>query len=100
MEECMQVLREQILEVLNRKHWTVTRLAVECGISTREINLILSGKKKGICLSTLVQISEGTGIPIACLISAKEAQNHEDKMFIQRLNIQIGNYVKKGGIKA
>lgn len=68
MEKYMNTLRNQILKEMDRKNWNITRMSVECGISSRELSYILSGKKEGLRFSTLVKLSDGIGKSISSLI--------------------------------
>lgn len=95
-EECLKILREQLLKTAEEKHWTIQRLANECGICTRTIANIFSGEHPDIHLSVVVRISKGLGIPIACLVSKEEMKKYDDAMFLKKLLAEINTYVKKG----
>ncbi|EOS48343.1 hypothetical protein C810_01433 [Lachnospiraceae bacterium A2] len=98
MEQCMENLRHQLLRYMGRTGCSMKRMSQECGISIRELNYILDGKKKDIRLSTVVRISEGIRKPLPCLISEEESKKYENIMFIHKLHAEISGYVDKAGI--
>lgn len=70
-EECLKILKKQLLIIMAKKNWTLIRLSIECGISLRELKAILYNEKKDIRLSTLTRISEGLDKSVSYLICEK-----------------------------
>ncbi len=95
MENCMENLRQQLFRHMSRTGCSMKHMSEECGISLRELNYILDGKKKDIRLSTVVRISEGIRRPVTCLISEEESNKYENVMFIHKLHTEISGYVDK-----
>lgn len=95
MEECMNVLREQLYIVMDKKDWSATRLSVECGISYSQISKILCGKKKSINLSTLVAIADGVKMPVASLISKEKSKEDEAEEALRNTCISLIDSLQK-----
>ena len=92
----MGILRNQLLSVMDKNNWSITRLSVECGISARELSYILSGKKIDIRLSTVMKIAEGIERPVSCLISEEGLNKYKNEALIYKLYAEIGNYINEG----
>lgn len=52
----LENLRCLILNEMNKRHWDMTEMAIQCDISYRNLQSILYGERKDIKLSTITKI--------------------------------------------
>ena len=52
----LENLRCLILKEMDKRHWNMTELAIQCDISYRNLQSILYGERKDIKLSTITKI--------------------------------------------
>lgn len=78
-EDLLKPLREQIYEKMRRMDWSLLHLSVVCGISDQTLRNVLCRKNNNISFSTIVKLSEGTGIPVTTLISGEKHQRKKGR---------------------
>lgn len=91
----LEVLRNNIFVILKQRDWTAVHLAVLCEISYPTLLDILAGKRKNIWFSTVVKISEGTGVPISALIDEKREEDSRNMIFMNKIYSEIGMLLGK-----
>lgn len=99
MENCLNTLRDRLYSVMGKNNWSLTQMANECGISYRELQQILYKQNKDIRLSTLIRISDGLGIPLISLVDVEEMRKEENTEFINKLYLDMKNYLRKCGVE-
>lgn len=73
---CMENLRSSLRNEMNRKDYTLTRMASECNIDYSTLCNILYSKTQDVTLSTLSRIADGLGKPAeTLLICSEETEN-------------------------
>lgn len=71
MEQVVKKIQEEIYFGLNKKDWSLQKMADFCGISRGTLEGILNRKRNDIKLSTLVKIADGLGKPISTLVGSE-----------------------------
>lgn len=98
MEEYLNEIRENLFNAMNRKNWNHTELAIQCGISTRQMSGILNRESSDIKLSTIIRISEGIGKAPAFLIAPGELKKTKDEELLRKIHGDLLTYMRYAGI--
>lgn len=89
--------RQMLNRVMNQRRWSQREVARKCNLHRNEISSILSGEKRDLRLSTIINIADGLGLPLSTLIGANEPLDTKSNQFILNLYVALGEYVKEIG---
>lgn len=67
-KDLLEPLRKQVYAKMKQRDWSLTHLAVVCGISSNTLRDIIAKKKNNIYFATIIKISEGINVPVSELI--------------------------------
>lgn len=95
MEEYMNTIRINLLGEMGEKGWTNMMASIQCDVSERSINYILSGKAKDIKLSTIAKIAEGIGKPVSAIINPKETRKSDNEEFLKKVCVDLKRQLQK-----
>lgn len=74
-------------------------MAIQCGISEREMSAILRGeRKKDIKFSVIVRISEGIERPLPLLICPDEIRKAENEEVLRKVYEDLSRQLRRAGI--
>lgn len=76
-EDLLEPLRNQVYNKMKINDWSLLHLSVLCGISDQTLRNVLCRKNNNISFSTIIKLSEGTGIPVTTLISGERSFKEE-----------------------
>lgn len=62
--ELILAVRNRIMELAEARHWTINRVATECGMAPSSVKNILYGKSKNPKLETIKILCDGFGITL------------------------------------
>lgn len=98
MEEYLREIRENLFDIMRKKGWSNTELAIQCGISTRQMSWIMNGEGKDIKLSTLIKISKGVGKSPAQLISRGQFEKEKNEEALRKIHMDLITYLRRAGV--
>lgn len=87
--------RQTLNRVMNQKRWSQREVARKCNLHRNEISSILSGDKRDLKFSTLINIANGLGLPLSTVIGASDDSSNQ---LILKLYSILGEYVKEIGV--
>lgn len=65
-----EATKERILEICRERGITVNKLSTLCGITQSTLNNIISGRNKGVTVSTIQKICDGLEITVVEFFSS------------------------------
>lgn len=98
MEEYLREIRENLFDIMRKKGWNNTELAIQCGVSTRQMSWIMNGEGKDIKLSTLIKISKGVGKSPASLIMPGGLEKEKNEETLRKIHVDLITYLRRCGV--
>lgn len=86
--------RQTLNRVMNQRRWSQREVARKCNLHRNEISSILSGEKRDLRLSTIINIADGLGLPLSAVIGENEPMDSESNRFILKLYDVLKEYIK------
>ena len=74
------LVKDRIIELCEKKHMTINKLATESGLSPSSLKSILYGKSKNPGIVTIKIICDGFGITIAEFFDTDKFRNAEQEI--------------------
>ena len=75
-----EATKKRILEICREREITVNRLSTLCGITQSTLNNIVSGRNKGVTVSTLQKICDGLEITVVEFFSSPLFENIDQEL--------------------
>lgn len=94
--EILNAVSRRLYEIANENDWSLGKLAIQCGVSYKELYYIMYSKRDNITLSTLVKISQNLNEPLANLIGIGMNPIRDYMKAILQLHREAEGYLKRG----